>query len=598
MSADHLARSLDVADAAGGRRFAAFAFADVVGYTILMASEEARTHRRWMAALDGVLRPLAAAHGGRIVKSTGDGVLAEFAIPRRAVEWGLAVQRRMAEADAAEPDAPTLALRIALHMGEVTATEHDIYGQGVNVAARLQEHAPAGGLLLSAALRAAVADALPRPPRDLGLLALKHLPEPERAFVLDPETPPARLPSPPDVSPLPSLAVLPLRNLGGDPQDDYFADGVVDDIVVSLGNLRELMVVSRSSTLAWRGQEGDLRAVSRALGVRYLVTGSVRRAGRELRVQVELVDAQSGTRLWGDRAEATGGELFALQDRIVERIVAGVAPHVRAAELRRAMRKRPESFTAYDLTLRGIALIHDLSPDRFAEARGLLERAMAHDPGFALPAAWAARWHSVNVGQGWSRDPRADMEQAAALSARAIELDRQNAVALATHAHLRSFLFHDYDTALVFFERALSACPNSALAWLLSSATLSYVGRTEEAIRHAEHGLRLSPFDQSLFSYYNLLGLAHYAHGDMEQAIRWYRLSFAEMPSFTATLRVFAAALAASGRAEEAREIAARLLAIEPGFTLSEYQRTRQPFRDERIRARLIRDLRAAGLPD
>jgi len=447
----------------------------------------------------------------------------------------------MTKAEAAEPDAPTLALRIALHMGVVTATEHDIYGQGVNVA--------------------------------------------------------ARVPRPPDVSPLPSLAVLPLRNLGGDPQDDYFADGVVDDIVVSLGNLRELMVVSRSSTLAWRGQEGDLRAVSRALGVRYLVTGSVRRSGRELRVQVELVDAQSGTRLWGDRAEATGGELFALQDRIVERIVAGVVPHVRAAELRRAMRKRPESFTAYDLTLRGIALIHDLSPDRFAEAGGLLERAMAHDPGFAPPAAWAARWHSVNVGQGWSGDPRADLEQAAALSARAIELDRQNAVALATHAHLRSFLFHDDDTALVFFERALSAWPNSALAWLLSSATLSYVGRTEEAIRQAEHGLRLSPFDRSLFSYCNLLGLAHYAHGDMEQAIRWYRLSFAEMPSFTATLRVFAAALAASDRAEEAREIAARLLAIEPGVTLSEYQRTRQPFRDERIRARLIRDLRAAGLP-
>jgi adenylate cyclase len=243
----------------------------------------------------------------------------------------------------------------------------------------------------------------------------------------------------------------------------------------------------------------------------------------------------------------------------VERIIAGVAPHVRAAELRRAMRKRPESFTAYDLTLRGIALIHDLSPDRFAEAWGLLERAMAHDPGFALPAAWAARWHSVNVGQGWSGDPRADLEQAAALSARAIEFDRQNAVALATHAHLRSFLFHDDDTALVFFERALSAWPNSALAWLLSSATLSHVGRTEEAIR-------------------------------------WYRLSFAEMPSFTATLRVFAA-LAASGRAEEAREIAARLLAIEPGVTLSEYQRTRQPFRDERIRARLIKDLRATSLP-
>ena len=234
MSAQPLTRVLETEIAPGARRFAAFAFADVVGYTILMATEEARTHGRWMAVLDGVLRPLAAEHGGRIVKSTGDGVLAEFAAPQGALGWALEVQRRLALEDGAERDAPTLALRIAIHAGEITATAHDIYGQGVNVAARLQEHAPAGGVLLSAAVQAALAGALPRPARDLGWLTLKNLPAPERAFALDPETPPARLPSPPDVSPLPSLAVMPLRNLGGDPQDDYFADGVVEDIVVSL----------------------------------------------------------------------------------------------------------------------------------------------------------------------------------------------------------------------------------------------------------------------------------------------------------------------------------------------------------------------------
>jgi adenylate cyclase len=598
MSADNLAWAMNAESDVGERRFAAFAFADVVGYTILMATEEARTHRRWMAVLDGVLRPLAGAHGGRIVKSTGDGVLAEFRTPEGALGWALQVQRRLAEADAAEPDAPTLALRIAAHLGEVTATAHDIYGQGVNVAARLQEHAPAGGLLLSAAMVEALGPALPHPPRDLGLVTLKHLPEPERAFILDPETPPARLPSPPDVSPLPSLAVLPFRNLGGDPQDDYFADGVVDDIVVSLGNLRELMVVSRSSTLSWRGRDADPREVARALGVRYVVSGSVRRAGREMRVQVELADAQTATRLWGDRAEATGGGLFTLQDRIVERIVAGVAPHVRAAELQRAMRKRPESFTAYDLTLRGLALIQDLERERFAEAMTMFGRAMAHDPGFSLPVAWAARWHSINVGQGWSAEPRADMERAAALSARAIELDRQNSLALATHGHVRSFLFHDYDTALVFFERALSACPNSALAWLLSSATLSYVGRTEEAIRNAEHGLKLSPFDQNLFSYYNLLGIAHYCHGNVAEALRWCRLSDAETPHFTSNLRVMIAALQAAGMTSEAGHAAARLMRLEPGFSLAEYAASRMPYRDPAIRARMLADLRGAGLPD
>jgi adenylate cyclase len=358
------------------------------------------------------------------------------------------------------------------------------------------------------------------------------------------------------------------------------------------------MVVARSSTLGWRGRDADPREVARALGVRYVVSGSLRRAGRDVRVQVELCDAQTGTRLWGDRAETMGGGLFVLQDRIVERIATGLAPHVRAAELRRALRKRPESFTAYDLTLRGLGLLTTLDRARFAEAREAFAAAMAHDPGFALPVAWAARWHSVNVGQGWSQDARADMEQAATLALRAIALDRQNALALATCGHVRSFLFHDYDTALVYFDRALSAGPNTALAWLLSSATLSYVGRTEEAIRHAEHGLRLSPFDQNLFSYYNLIGIAHYCHGNVAEALRWCLLSDAETPRFTSNLRVLIAALVAAGRQSEAHHAAQRLLALEPDFSLAEYERTRMPYRDPAIRARIMADLRMAGLPD
>jgi adenylate cyclase len=587
----------ETAVAPGARRRSAFAFADVVGYTILMATEEARTHRRWMAALDGVLRPLAAAHDGRIVKSTGDGVLAEFAGPGGALGWALAVQDALARQDGAEPDAPSLALRIAIHAGEVTATAHDIYGQGVNVAARLQEHAPAGGVLFSAAVHEAVTGLLPRPPRDLGWLTLRHLPAPERAFALDPEVPPTRLPSPPDVSPLPSLAVLPLRNLGGDPQDDYFADGVVDDIVVSLANLRELMVVSRSSTLAWRGRDADPREVSRALGVRYVVGGSVRRAGRHLRVQVELLDGTTGTSLWGDRAETEGGEIFALQDRLVERIVAGVAPHVRVAELQRALRKRPESFTAYDLTLRGMDLINRSGREQFQEARACLARAIEQDPGFSMPVAWAARWHSVNVGQGWSVDPASDMATASELALRAIGLDGRNALALATYAHLRSYLHHDYDTALAYFDRALAAAPGSALAWILSSATLSYVGQSAKAIASAEHALRLSPFDQNLFWYHNILAIAHYAHGNGAEAARLCALSMNAKPDFTANLRISAAALAGQGRIEEAGAVARRLLAIEPGFTVGDYAATRQPFRDAAIRERFVRDLIAAGLP-
>jgi len=598
MSAHQDAPVADSAGPLGSRRFAAFAFADVVGYTILMATDEARTHRRWMALLDGLLRPLSARHAGRIVKSTGDGVLAEFPGPQAALAWSLDVQAGMAAAEAAEPEAPTLALRIALHMGEVAATDDDIYGSDVNLAARLQEHAPAGGLVLSEALHRAARPLLPRPARDLGLITLRHLPAPERAFALDPERPPTRLPSPPDVSPLPSIAVLPLRNLGGDPEDDYFADGVVEDIIVSLANLRELMVVARSSTLALRGRDVDPREISRTLGVRYIVSGSVRRIGRDVRVQIELLDMQTGGVLWGERAETRGGEVFAFQDHVVERILAGVAPHVRAAELQRALRKRPESFSAYDSTLRGLDLIRTLDQASFEEANRHFERAMKQDPGFALPVAWAARWHSINVGQGWSRAPQEDMERAAQLATTAIALDARNAVALATCAHLRSYLFHDYDSSLQLFERALAACPNSPLAWLLSSATLSYVSRTEEAVRHARHAIRLSPLDERLFSFQNVLGIAHYAHGEVAEAARWCRMADVEAPRFTSNLRFLIAALAAQGETAEAAAHARRLLALEPNFSLARYAKDRLPFRDAPLRARLLADLRAAGLPD
>ncbi len=236
---------------------------------------------------------------------------------------------------------------------------------------------------------------------------------------------------------------MPLYNSNGDPQDDYFADGIVEDIVVSLASLRELVVIARASTLFWRGQSPDPREIGRQLGVRYVLSGSVRRSGRLLRITVELSDALTGTSLWGERAEVEEGEVFDLQDRIVTQIVAGLVPTLRSTELRAALRKRPESFSAYDHMLRALALIY--SPDRqqFTHARKLLGRAMADDPEFAMPAAWAAWWHGLNVGQGWSSAYEENAEQAAALSARAIELDQSNPLALAISGHLKSYLGHD-----------------------------------------------------------------------------------------------------------------------------------------------------------
>jgi adenylate cyclase len=579
------------------RRLVAVAFIDIVGYSVLMAEDEAGTHGRWMRILAEIVRPASHRYRGKVVKSTGDGVLAEFASALDAVEWACEVQRILRNERLSEDqEAREITFRISVHLGDVFTVDDDIYGDGVNVAARLLEHSEPGGVVLSEAVHDLVRGNSAAPARDLGLLQLKNFPDPVHAYALDPEGAGAAATVRSRPTLLPSIAVLPLVNLSGNPDDDYFSDGVVEDIIVSLAGLRELVVIARTSALTVGRRQTDPREIGRALAVRYVLTGSIRRSPLLLRVSVRLHDVQSGAGIWGETMEAAPSELFELQDRIVQRIVAGIAPHVRSRELLNALRKRPESVTAYDHTLRGLDLIHSLEKSAFMQARTYLDQAMAEDPSFAMPVAWAARWHSLLIGQGWSADRRDDSKKGAELAIKAIELDRQNAMALATYGHLRSFLFHDYDTALVYFDRALAACPNSALAWILSSATLSYIGQGEQAVRHAGHGIRLSPFDQSLFHFYMFLALAHYAHGAYDDAVKWCRMSQSENPRYTSNVRLLTAALAALDRQDEARATAARLIDLQPDFTLSRYE-FEQPFRDAAIKAKFIDDLRRAGLP-
>jgi adenylate cyclase len=579
------------------RRLAAIAFIDIVGYSILMGRDESRTHQRWMAILEQIVQPQAARHRGKVVKSTGDGVLAEFPSAFDAVQWALDVQQAV---EALRADDPTLAiaLRIAVHVGDIITTEFDVFGDGVNLTARLQEHSPAGGVVLSGAVHDLVRGSLGRAARDLGALELKNFENPVRAYALDPADRAVSVPQHRPAGKLPSIAVLPLQNIGGDPADDYFCDGCVEDITLSLSGLRELMVISRSSTLAYRGRQPDPREAGRMFGVRYVLSGSLRRSERSVRVSVELCDTNTGATLWGEKSEVAPGELFDVQDRIVAKIVAGIAPNVRAAELRTAMRKKPENFSAYDHTLRALHIINSLEKNTFMQALDYLQKAMEEDPDFAMPAAWTARWYSMCVGQGWSADPVADRAKALEFAARAIEQDPQNALALATYGHLQSFLFHDYESALVYFDRALAACPNHSLAWFLSSPTLSYIGRGEQAIKHADQALKLSPLDRNLFTYYSSLNLAHYALGSYEEAVKWGKLSVSENPLYTANLRYLAAALAALDRLDEARDVAATIQQRDPQFRLSTFQRTLQPFRDPEISSRYMQHLRKSGLPD
>ncbi len=580
------------------RRLAAIAFVDIVGYSILMGRDETRTHQRWMSVLTDIIRPQAALHRGKVVKSTGDGVLAEFPSAFDAVRWAIEVQQAL-RLQATEDPLPPLSLRIAVHIGDIITTEFDVFGDGVNLTARLQEHAPAGGVILSEAVHGLVRGSLEVETRDLGPLPLKNFENPVRAYAIDPvNSSTVAVPHMRSAEKLPSIAVLPLANIGGNPADDYFCDGCVEDITLSLAGLRELMVISRGSTLAYRGRQADPREVGRMFGVRYILSGSLRRSERSVRVSVELCDSNTGATLWGEKSEVAPGELFDVQDRIVGRIVAGIAPNVRAAELRAAMRKKPENFNAYDHTLRALHVINTLDKSTFMLARDYLQQAMDEDPGFAMAAAWAARWHSLYVGQGWSIDPPADCARAMELAGKAMELDSQNALALATYGHLQSYLLHDYDSALVYFDRALVACPNHSFAWFYSCPTLAYIGRGEQAVKHMEQALRLSPLDRSLYTYYSGMNLAHYSLGAYEESVKWGKLSASENPYYTSNLRYLAASLAALDRLDEAHEVAAALVSRDPHFRLSKFESSLLPFRDRDVGAQFMEHMRKAGLPD
>lgn len=575
-------------------RRAALLFADVVGYSSLMAADDRRTYLRWMARLRGVVQPAIESHSGRLVQLAGDGVVAEFGEARDAVLCARHIQATLLELGHREPGAPPMAMRIAVHVGEVFADSDALFGSALNLAARLQAHAVPGGIVLSETAREAAIGDLGEEPRDLGALLLKGFERPVHAFALlsaaQPEAAALRV-----VHALPSIAVLPLRNLTGDPSQDYFAEGVVEDINTSLSGLHELLVIARGSTVSFAGRDADPCDVGRALGVGYVLMGSFRRAGEIFRIAVQLRETETGSALWTERLELPRDALFDAQDRLVERVVAGIAPHVQAVELRRTLRKRPESFTAYDHMLRALHVMDSLEHATFVRAREHLERAIAEDPGFATPYAWAARWYRLWVGQGWSTDPRGDGERSEALARKALEIDAENPLALASLGHTRAFLARDPEGAWPYFERALEASPNSAMAWTLSSAALAYMGRGEQAVQHAEHGVRLSPFDRSRYLADHFVAIAHYAAGNYDEAIRWGRRAYEENRNFTSTIRVLAPALAAAGRIEEAKKIAARLDELEPDFSLAEYERSRILYRPAALVKVVMGHMRLAG---
>jgi len=580
------------------RRLAAVLAADVVGYTRLMEAHEIGTHTRLMQLRSEVLDPGVAALRGTIVKNTGDGFLATFDTARDATRCALSLQESVAANTAGMPADQRISFRMGLNAADIIVEKDDVYGEGVNIAARLQTYAQAGGIVVSGAIAEQLGKDFDVNVIDLGDLHLRNMGRPVRVYALHPPTQPAKLvgEAAAGEEPRPSIAVLPFRMNLANPDEAYFADGVVDDIIRGLAGLKELFVVSRGASLGFGGRNIDVREIGRQLGVRYVLYGGVQRTATTIRIGTELNDAESGEVIRSDLHEGDPSELFALQDRIAINVVRQIAPRVRERELMRAMRKHPQNLTAYELVLQAFDLLYRMDYDSFSQARGLLEQAISHDPNYALAYSYAALWYVFRIGEIGSADPDGDAIAGAKYATDAIARGGDDAFALAVYGHVQSFLLGDFQKAKIALERAIAAGPSSAMAWTMASATSGFLGDGPTAVRQGEQGVRLSPLDARSFWHEGLLGQAHYVNGDYEQALEWVRSAVSRNELIRFNQRLLIVTLSALGRSEEAADAAHRYQHIQPDFRISSYAK-RCPFRGAALEAWLGR-LRSAGLPD
>ncbi|AWN47303.1 adenylate/guanylate cyclase domain-containing protein [Methylobacterium terrae] len=582
--------------AAMERHIAAILVADVVGYTRLSEMAEEATHRRLKALRCGIIDPLVARCGGRVVKNTGDGFIATFPAAAAATDCALALQRRLAEAAQGEPEASRLTFRMGVNLAEVIVEDGDVFGDGVNVAARLQAYAEAGDVIVSEAVFSRASAEARMRATDLGSLPLRNHARPVRVFALrgGEAARPRTGECAPGAEARASIAVLPFRAGGADRLS--LADGFTDWIVRALSSLRDLFVISRGSTQAYRRRRIDPAAIGRRLGVRYVMDGAIQHHGGALRVCTELIECGTGAVVSADHYEGLVDQVFALQDAIALKLIRTIAPHVRERELQRALRKHPASLTSYDLLLQALDQLHKMDPDSFARAGGLLQQAIALDPSYAPPFAYAAWWHVLRVGEMGSPDPDGDGRAAAERARAAIERDGNDPLALAIHGHVQAFMLRDARTARRFLDRAIEAGPSVAIAWTMSSAAHGFSGDGRLAVAHGEAGQRLAPNDPYTFWHEGLLAQAHYVAGDYDEAVAWASSAVARNRAIRFTLRILAASLAAAGRLPEARAAAGELMRLQPGFRLDAYA-PRCPFAAPLL-ARWIGHLRAAGLPE
>lgn len=582
------------------RRLAAVAFADVAGWSRLIEKSDAETLRAWKALRADLIEPKIREHSGRLLEIAGDSVLVEFPSAVAAVSWALDVQRGIRDS-VKKIGTVDLSVRIGINVEDVIVDDGKLIGDGVNIAARIHQLASPGEIIVTAAVREYVLNKLPVVFSDLGMRELKNISRRVHIYRLTDDDP-AKTVSTDSRLPVtwqrrPSIAILPFRNTGGDPQQDYFGEGITEDIITALSRTRSLFVIARNSTLRYRNSQNDIGQIASDLGVRYVLQGSVRRLKARLRISSELVDVPHHRAIWAEKFDGANDALFEFQDRIATSIVGAIEPKVFEAESRYVLMKPTDSLDAYDCVLRALPLFNMFDTAKLHEAGSFLERALELDPDYAQAHAYKAWRYLLLIAESRSRDIAPDAAIAKEHALRAINLDPNDALVLAVAGHVHSLLHRQPEVGAQLFDRALDVNENSAFAWGMSGLTYCYLGKPDEALDRFVRALRLSPFDPLSHFWLAGTGLAEFLAARYEEALPWLRKARHVNPRFLAGMRHLVTCLAHAKQLDEAKTLAKELMALEPGFRVSTLA-SWYPLRPQQNLERYLTGLREAGLPE
>jgi TolB-like protein/class 3 adenylate cyclase len=573
--------------------------ADVAGYSRLIGLDEEGTVGQVKNHQVNLIDPKIAEHRGRVVRTTGDGILAEFASAVDAVRCAVDIQLGMASANLNVAATKRLEFRIGIHVGDIISDDGDIFGDGVNIAARLEALSDPGGVCVSSRVQEDVEGRIDVVFKDGGEQQLKNIARPVRIYKIHIGRPEAPKASPPMLAlpGKPSIAVLPFQNMSGDAEQDYFADGMAEEITTALSRFRMLFVIARNSSFTYKARAVDVKQIGRELGVRYVLEGSVRKSGSRMRVTGQLIDASTGNHLWANNFDGTLEDIFDLQDKVTSSVVGALIPTMRHAEIERAKHRPTESADAHMTHMRGVASLYLWTKAGVDEALRLAYEALKIDPDYSMAYGLAATCYVARKTAGWTTDRAKEMAEVEILTKRGAEVGRDDAWALGSCGFAAASILGDLGTAVSLMDRALAANANLALMWVQSAYVRAWLGEPDLALAHVERAKRLSPVDPHMFTMNGAEALAHFVARRHDEAFASAENALRHNPFFSQATRIAVASAAILGRMDDAKKYFARLQMLDPELRISNLA-DRISFRRPDDFSLLAEGLRKAGVPD